>query len=248
MSLLRYQAVKEPDELDKHSNLKKTLIRQTQSLDSYELEYSSYLCTYRSFNHLYEHNLNNSYWLVIETWIKETKAKENYNNFIEKYCNDPRIRGSKIPNILSQLRGEVINSKSFVNFIRHFPVLDQYISARNYHISVLNNSIRLHIWHRKTNLVLQFNSDFLIDFYSYDKDDKDYRDHLVYSMKGSFSSSSSLRKSYKIERLLALFDKELVAGNQNVWGGYNPNFVSVSSELKTIKKTICSKSKSNLVD
>ncbi|MDR0067803.1 hypothetical protein RFX60_11010 [Acinetobacter sp. 11520] len=210
MSLIRYQEPDEYYELEELSHSKKTFIRQRSDVVSKSNRHQNltYLVDNKSCKEIYNNNLNQSYWLLIEEWIKETKAKKDYNDFVEKYFNKPEIMRSSIISVLSQLRGHQVHNKSFINFIRHFPALDPYIVSKNYHISVLNNFIRFHLWHKNLNLVLHFKSDFLVDFYSYDKDDESLKDHLVYSMKGSFSSSSSLRKSYKIERLLALFDRE----------------------------------------
>jgi len=247
MSFLKYQNIRDSDELDKYSNIKKKLIRKSQALSNDSYDYSFYFCIEKSCKNFYENNSNQSYWLIIESWIKETKAKKDYKNFVQCYFNDPKIRRSKIPTLLANLNGQEVDNKSFVNFIRHFPVLDQYILDQNFHISVLNNFIRLHIWHKKTNLVLHFKSDFLIDFYSYDKDENDHNDHLVYSMKGSFSSSSSLRKSYKIERLLALFDREHERYNNHMWLNYNGYIISENEDDKTYKNIVSNNFKGKLV-
>jgi hypothetical protein len=226
MSLVRYQEPDEYYELEDLSHSKKTFIRQRSDVILTSNGHASlkYFVDSKSCKEIYHNNLNQSYWFLIEEWIKETKAKKDYNDFVEKYFNKPEIRQSSIVSVLSQLRGSQFNNKSFINFIRHFPALDPYILNKNYHISVLNDFIRLHLWHKNLNLVLHFKSDFLVDFYSYDKDDESHKDHLVYSMKGSFSSSSSLKRSYKIERLLALFDREKENENKSmwvVWGNFN---------------------------
>ncbi len=211
VKLSRYHDPRYSEEYESYSNIKRSLLKSFSEAKFFETEKK--LHKIHSFNYscyyFYSENTKHEYWSIIENWIIETKAKKDYKDFFEKNFNNPKILKSKIPSVLQKLNNEEVDKKSFINFIRHFPILDNYIEDRNYNISVINNIIRLHIWHYKINLILHFRNDFLIDFYSYDQDPDDHKDNLVYSMKGCFSSSSSLNKSYKIERLLSIFDKKI---------------------------------------
>lgn len=153
--------------------------------------------------------MHKPYWGVIESCIISSKANFNLENLYQvifdkhegiscltDYCN--------LYEVLEELKKYEFSNKTFINFVRHFPILDDYIESKNYHISAETNSIRFHIWKNNINLVINFNSNYLIDFFSYDNDERAVNDKLIYSMKGTFSSSSDLRKSYKIERLLSI--------------------------------------------
>lgn len=216
VKLSRYQDLKYSEEYENYFSIKKSLLKRFNEATLSETEkklhkvhYFNYSCYY-----FYSENTKHEYWSIIERWIIETKAKKDYRDFYEQNFKNPKIQKSKIPSVLQKFNNEEVDNKSFINFIRHFPVLDSYLEDKNYNISTINNIIRLHIWHFKTNLILHFRNDFLIDFYSYDQDPDDHKDHLVYSMKGCFSSSSSLNKSYKIERLLSIFDKKIQDRNK----------------------------------
>lgn len=209
VQLNKYQDIKSPNKEDfgyriYGSWLKKFSEGKTDVIDEklYSFHYAQ-----PSYAAIYSGKSKNDYWIIIKSWIFETKAKEDHKDFLQRYKNDPKFNNSKLMNIINKLNNEQIDKKSFINFVRHFPVLEDYIDDKNYNISSIDGVLRLHLWHHGLNLVLHFKSDFLIDFYSYDKNSEDYKDHLVYSMKGSFSSSSSLDKSYKIEILLSIFDK-----------------------------------------
>lgn len=151
---------------------------------------------------------NSEYWRFIENWIIQTKAKENLFNLLDKLESLEGISTMSdyynLCEIIKNLKEYEINKKSFINFIRHFPALNLYIHHKNYNISAENTSIRFHMWKDDINLVLHFKDDYLIDFFSYDNDESCLKDKLVYSMKGEFSSSSNLKKSHKISRLLAV--------------------------------------------
>lgn len=149
------------------------------------------------------------YWDTIEYCIVQSRANLNLKLLsheifeknegiaaLEDYCN--------LFEVLEDLKSYDISNRTFINFVRHFPFLDDYIDHKNYHVSAELNSIRFHIWKNNINLVINFNSNYLIDFFSYDNDKSVENDKLIYSMKGTFSSSSNLRKSYKIERLLSI--------------------------------------------
>lgn len=144
-------------------------------------------------------------WNVIENWVKSENNKRDIRalNDLLLVTNE-KLSGYIIKELISQENNFKI--ASFINLVRYYPILIKYISKDNYNVSILDEIIRLRIFRKNVNLILHFRSDFLIDFYSYDNDvDKDEK--LVYTMKGTFSSSSKIRKSYKIERLLSLFDR-----------------------------------------
>lgn len=152
------------------------------------------------------------YWQFLEKWIIETQAKKNINDLLNRledlnedlqYLSDYYY----LCEILNQLKGYDFSNKTFINFIRHFPALNCYLHHQNYKVFVESDSIVFHIWVDEINLILNFNNDYLINFYSYDDDKESINDKLVYSLKGNFSSSSNLRKSHKIERLLSVLMK-----------------------------------------
>ncbi|HAV4458078.1 TPA: hypothetical protein R7Q74_002656 [Acinetobacter baumannii] len=169
--------------------------------DSYSDEYDVYFYQTK--------RIKQAYWEKIERCIIQSRARVDlhilYHEIFEKnkgvsglsdYCN--------LFEVLEALKLYNFSNKAFINFIRHFPILDEYIDHRNYNISAEEDSIRFHIWKNNINLVINFNNNYLIDFFSYDNDPDTVNDKLIYSMKGTFSSSSNLKKSYKIERLLSV--------------------------------------------
>lgn len=149
------------------------------------------------------------YWKFIEKWIIETKAKKNISDLLSQIeCLSDGIDTLSdyynLCQIINTLSNYEFNNKTFINFIRHFPALNHYIENSNYKISAELNSIRFHIWKNDVNLVMHFNDNYLIDFFSYDNDQDCIGDKLIYSLKGELSSSSNLKKSHKISRLLSI--------------------------------------------
>lgn len=160
-------------------------------------------------NHTCLDEYEREYWKFIERWIIETRAKESAFDLSRK-INALSSGISTISDyynlceILTTLIQYEFNNKAFINFIRHFPALNHYIDKNNYKVSAEPHSIRFHIWKDDINLVMHFNDNYLIDFFSYDNDQECVNDKLIYSMKGEFSSSSNLKKSHKISRLLSI--------------------------------------------
>ncbi|QNX72851.1 hypothetical protein [Acinetobacter seifertii] len=157
------------------------------------------------------------YWQFIEKWIVDTKAKKNIDDLRVKLNElDDNIHVLSdyynLCNVIDVLNNYQFSNKAFINFIRHFPALNCYVDHNNYKITAKMNSIRFHIWRDDINLIMDFNDDYLVNFYSYDNDVEDVNSKLVYSLKGNFSSSSNLKKSYKIERLLSI----LLNGNSHI--------------------------------
>lgn len=174
--------------------------KDTKYDDSYTPEYEVYFYQNK--------RIKQAYWETIERCIVQSRANINLQSLyseifgrkegissLSDYCN--------LFDVLENLKLYDFSNKAFINFIRHFPILDEYINHKNYHVSAEFDSIRFHIWKNNINLVINFNSNYLIDFFSYDNDDA-VNDKLIYSMKGTFSSSSNIKKSYKIERLLSV--------------------------------------------
>lgn len=155
------------------------------------------------------YKMNEKDFEIISCWIKEGNDDKNIRNFLNDNREFLECHSKNLLKLLSLIENEDVDNKSFINLIRHFPYINVYIHSNNYNITIIKNIIRLQIWHDNIHLVLNFRNDFLIDFYSYDKVSDNENDSLVYSMKGCFSSSSSLDKSYKIERLLSLFDNAI---------------------------------------
>lgn len=159
---------------------------------------------------LQQKNYDKAYWNIIEKSIWEKKGKINTEDLLELiFGRNDGVSNLEdlfnLYNILEDLKQYKVSDKAFVNFIRHFCVLEEYLEHNNYRITGEINFIRFHLWKNNIHLVIYFKKDFLIDFFSYDED-KNNKDKLIYSMKGSFSSSSDLKKSYKIERLLSILD------------------------------------------
>lgn len=152
----------------------------------------------------------NIVWKNIENWIVSTKAKESIDGLL-RYI-EPNIGTNidlkRLSDFLNSNLHLNFSHKSFVNFIRYYPVLNGYLFDGFYNFDVINNVIRLQISIDNLNLILHFNENFIIDYYSSDDDIKMEKERLIFSMNGSFSSSSTLRKSYKIERLLSVLDKK----------------------------------------
>ena len=149
------------------------------------------------------------YWKFIERWIIETKAKKNISDLLSRIESlsdgiDTLSDYYNLCHIIKTLSNYDFNNKTFINFIRHFPALNHYIDNSNYKISAEQSSIRFHIWKNDVNLVMNFKDNYLIDFFSYDYDQDCINDKLIYSLKGEFSSSSNLKKSHKISRLLSI--------------------------------------------
>ena len=160
-------------------------------------------------NHTCLDEYESAYWKFIEQWIIETKAKENILDLSRRINTlSPGISTISdyynLCEIIENLTQYNFTNKTFVNFIRHFPALNHYIDKKNYKISAELNSIRFHIWKNDVNLVIHFNDNYLIDFFSYDNDQDCINDKLIYSLKGEFSSSSNLKKAHKISRLLSI--------------------------------------------
>lgn len=196
------------------------------------LFYNAYSC-----NKSYEKN----YWKRIENYIVRSRARINIEELyaevfngnegiatLDDYCN--------LYEILVSLKGYDFSSNTLINFIRHFPVLDDYICYKNYDVSADSDSIRFHLWKNNINLIINFNSNYLVDFYSYDNDSDTANDKLIYSMKGTFSSSSDLNKSYKVERLLAILDGWEEEVN-NKWIDYSRFAIEQSDEFSKFKIT-----------
>jgi hypothetical protein len=149
------------------------------------------------------------YWKFIERWIIETKAKKNISDLLSRIESlsdgiDTLSDYYNLCHIIKTLSNYDFNNKTFINFIRHFPALNHYIDNSNYKISAEQSSIRFHIWKNDVNLVMNFKDNYLIDFFSYDNDQDCINDKLIYSLKGELSSSSNLKKSHKISRLLSI--------------------------------------------
>lgn len=149
-------------------------------------------------------------WKKIEAWIIKNKAQKNIEDlchYLAQFEDDFKI--DKTLKLLSDLSRLSFSNKSFINFIRYYPVLGDYLVDNHFSFSTINNLLRLHIWSNSINLILHFREDYILDFYSYDNDEKMPKERLIYNLSGTFSSSSTFRKSYKIERLLSMLDKEM---------------------------------------
>ena len=155
-------------------------------------------------------------WKSIEAWIVKSKAKQSVEElyqYLERYKDDFQI--DKTLKLLNDFKKLSFSNKSFINFIRYYPVLGDYLIDNHFSFATINNLLRLHIWSNNINLILHFREDYILDFYSYDNDEKLPKERLIYNLSGTFSSSSTFRKSYKIERLLSMLDKEMDQFNED---------------------------------
>lgn len=197
--------------------------------------------SYKSI-YFYTEALESNIWSEIEEWITTTQGKEDYRNFFEVFCQHSSSYEKDRGIIFSILRNlEEINfsNTSFINFLRYLPVIKDYLLPEKFNITANDQILRLQFNIYQTYLVLHFREDFIVDYFSYDKD-IDENEQLVYSMKGSFCSSNLLKKSYKIERLLSMFDKrEFSKPNNSVFVHWeyseNLKLDSVSSSDNKLK-------------
>ena len=94
-----------------------------------------------------------------------------------------------------------INTCSLLSFIRFYYFLPKI--NRKYSLTIKNNIFILDIKNANNVLLqLRFLSNGNVDFLSFDEDPISKDDHKTYVIKGSFSTSEYLDKSYKINRLL----------------------------------------------
>lgn len=165
---------------------------------------------FTSYQDIYEHKLCiNSPWSEIENWIVSSLGNEDISFLLSilEQSKDISKEHRKAFSILNELINYNFLNNSFINFVRYLPIIVEYITSDNYNIASVNNIIRLHLWNDSIHLVLNFREDFIIDYFSYDNEEASFKEKLTYSMKGTFSSSSTLRKSYKLERLMSIFDR-----------------------------------------
>ena len=190
-------------EKKRHEYLVSRSTSKTEKNPSYTFEKRSY----------FHHSYSGGFWAKIEHHIFENNGEISAKSLL--YSVTGQDSGEfdcilsdyfNLSQVLNKLQITKPESNSLINFIRHFPILDDYLNQDNYELSVDDNYIRLNLWKNDINLVIYFQSDYLISFYSYDKGENCEKDSLIYSMKGTFSSSSDIKKSYKIERLLAVLD------------------------------------------
>ncbi|MDI9721264.1 hypothetical protein QM294_10720 [Acinetobacter junii] len=183
-------------------------------------------------------------WSKVELWIVQTKAKGSlielaeYMNKLAIYEDDYRIK--EFLDFINNLKILEFSQKSFINFLRYYPVLRDYLLDEHYSFTVINNLLRLHLWVDNLNLVLHFREDFILDFYSYDDDEKLPKERLIYNMSGTFSSSSTFRKSYKIERLMSILDEKILKYKREKTNGLQLLAEDYSSlcEVLTIKQKL----------
>ncbi|WP_151834534.1 hypothetical protein [Acinetobacter junii] len=183
-------------------------------------------------------------WSKVELWIVQTKAKGSlielaeYMDKLAIYEDDYRIK--EFLDFINNLKILEFSQKSFINFLRYYPVLRDYLLDEHYSFTVINNLLRLHLWVDNLNLVLHFREDFILDFYSYDDDEKLPKERLIYNMSGTFSSSSTFRKSYKIERLMSILDEKILKYKREKTNGLQLLAEDYSSlcEVLTIKQKL----------
>lgn len=142
---------------------------------------------------------------VFSQWLLEKKNDSDFICFL-KSKNESNNKLDFLVSFFNRYEFSNVSERSFMNFLRHLPYLVRYFLACDYDVFPFSDMIKLKFNGQDVVLVLTFKNDFTMDFFSYDNDVDAEKDKLVYSVKGTFSSSSKLKKSYKIKRLMSLLD------------------------------------------
>lgn len=145
----------------------------------------------------------NSVYCLIYDWISSTKQCDPIPSFIHFYDINKHILSfsSNFKDLIDQL-GSIDNKcsyKSFINFIRHYPILNIInTNVNTLHYYVKDGLFHIKMSDSKSTSTITFKDNLLMDY------------SICWSGEngvdtGTFSSSSDLNKSYKISRLFNLF-------------------------------------------
>lgn len=140
-----------------------------------------------------------------------------YMNFFNKINKDLILPEENQKELLSGLE-----KRSFVNFLRYYKELYE-LSRLNYIIFskflVIDNGIlMLEINNKFENITLElkFLTNGKVDFLSMDNDKIEENEKQCYIMRGTLSTSTKLRKSYKMKRLLNVIHSQSASIVSNV--------------------------------
>ena len=164
----------------------------------------------------YNDNITSTYPLT--ELLDNENTSDSYNNFLDSFNEGGEKRffeefQEKYDQfkIVKNIRFNAINFFSFLNFVRYQQYIKPYLRKLKFNpnwnkgiLSVtfeINNSTSA-----KFQLIFQQNG--IVRFLSLDKDHDD-EETLSYVIDGTFSSSSLIRKSYKIKRLMGILTEVL---------------------------------------
>ena len=140
-----------------------------------------------------------------------------YMDFFNKINKDLILSEENQKELLSALE-----KRSFVNFLRYYKELYE-LSKLNYIIFskflVIDNGIlMLEINNKFENITLElkFLTNGKVDFLSMDNDKIEENEKQCYIMRGTLSTSTKLRKSYKMKRLLNVIHSQCTSIVRNV--------------------------------
>ena len=140
-----------------------------------------------------------------------------YMDFFNKINKDLIIPEENQKELLSALE-----KRSFINFLRYYKELYE-LSKLNYIIFskflVIDNGIlMLEINNKFENITLElkFLTNGKVDFLSMDNDKIEENEKQCYIMRGTLSTSTKLRKSYKMKRLLNVIHSQSTSIVSNV--------------------------------
>lgn len=137
------------------------------------------------------------------------KHEEEYDTFFEKFKNEYDQY-----HLLKNLNYQDINNYSFINFLRYYTHLVDFLRYNRYSTMVCSDTLSIIFESKKelsVSLQLTFQSDGCVRFLSLDKDHPKKDEVGNYSIEGYFSSSSSIYKNYKIKRLLSIISQPSIS-------------------------------------
>ena len=136
-----------------------------------------------------------------------------------------------------------LNPETFsqLNFERYLPYLQPYMDKIQYDLDVVDDGVVLLTFHKNDfDLSFKFLKNGKTEVLSLDRLDKtnssthnpkDLKETMCYVLRGNFSSSSLVEKSYKINRVLSMLDYDSVAVKQ-VGEPTNVEAKSIMNSLK----------------
>lgn len=155
-----------------------------------------------------------------------------------------------------------LNPENFskINFERYLSYLQPYMDKIQYDLDVVDDGVVLLTFHKNDfDLSFKFLKNGKTEILSLDRLDKanlstlhpkDLKETMCYVLRGNFSSSSLVEKSYKINHILSMLDYDSVAVNQvgdptNVETKSIMNSLKVDNEESLVSLNLNEKSKNN---
>lgn len=155
-----------------------------------------------------------------------------------------------------------LNPENFskINFERYLSYLQPYMDKIQYNLDVIDDGVVLLTFHKSDfDLSFKFLKNGKTEVLSLDRLDKtnsstlnpkDLKETMCYVLRGNFSSSSMIQKSYKINRVLSMLDYDGVAVKQvgeptNVEAKYIMNSLKVDNGVSLVSLHPNEKSKNN---